>query len=56
MRRLTMVKKPDTVKYKFTHLKKMLKEKYGWISFPLVTKSSVIITEWEGQPVKQLKI
>ena len=51
-----MVKKPDTVQYKFTHLKKILKEKYGWISFPLVTKDSIITTNWEGQPVKQLKI
>ena len=55
-RSLTMSKKSDTVKYKFTHLKKILKEKYGWISFPLVTKSSIITTEWEGEPIKQLKI
>ena len=51
-----MSKKPDTVKYVFTHLMKNLKEKYGWIQFPLVTKNSIITTEWEGQPVKSLKI
>lgn len=56
MRRLTMSKKSDTVKYKYTHLKKILKEKYGWIQFPLVSKNSIVVTEWEGEPIKQLKI
>jgi len=51
-----MVKKPDTVQYVFDHLIKILKEKHGWIQFPLVTKDSIITTHWEGQPVKQLKI
>jgi len=50
-----MSKKSDTVKYKFSHLKKMLKEKYGWIKFPLVTKKSIVTTQWEGQPVKSVK-
>ena len=50
-----MSKKSDMVKYKYTHIKKILKEKYGWITFPLFTKDSVIKTEWEGEPVKVLK-
>ena len=56
MRRLTMVKKPDTVKYVFDHLIKILFEKHGWDKYPLVTKKSIITTNWEGQPVKTLKI
>jgi len=51
-----MSKKPDTVKYVFRHLEKILTEKYGWDKFPLVTKSSIVTTNWEGQPVKSLKI
>ena len=51
-----MVKKPDTVKYEFTHLMKILREKHGWFQFPLITKESVVKTQWEGQPVKHIKL
>ena len=51
-----MSKNNDTVKYKYTHLKKILKEKHGWIHFPLVTKNSIIKTEWEGEPVRTVKL
>lgn len=54
-----MNKKSDTVKetkYVFTNITKILFEKHGWDKVPLVTKESVVHTEWEGQPVKHLKI
>lgn len=51
-----MSKKSDMVKYKYTHIKKILKQKYGWIQIPLVTKDSIIVTEWEGEPVRTVKL
>jgi|TARA_R100000030_G_scaffold89259_1_gene73515 hypothetical protein len=54
-----MSKKSDTVKettYVYTHITKILFEKFGWDKFPLVSKDSIIETTWEGQPVKHLKI
>jgi len=51
-----MNKKTDTVKYKYTHITNILKQKYGWIQIPLITKDSVIVTEWEGEPIKTVKI
>ena len=59
MKGLTMNKKNDTVKevkYVFDNITKILFEKHGWDKVPLVTKESVIETQWEGQPVKHLKI
>jgi hypothetical protein len=59
MKGLTMSKKDDTVKetkYVYTHLIKILVEKHGWDKYPLITKDSVVETQWEGQPVKHLKI
>ncbi len=59
MKGLTMNKKNDIVKetkYVFDNITKILIEKHGWDKLPLVTKDSVTTTNWEGQPVKHIKL